>query len=426
MKRHSTYRAGQRLVATAMLSVAIAGTALAEDITLQWQATALTEAQYEPIWTKMVAAFEAKNPNVTIEPIMVPRADNWTKFVTSAQARQAPCVVSVPIPTAAYNGYLMSVQDMWDQEPDSYKAVWSDGSLGALRFEGELYGLPFYAGIYGEIYNRAMVEAAGLDPESPPSTWDEYLVWAKALTGEDHWATTVLAGPTDTTTRVLLSWIYSNGGRAFNEDLTEATFAKDPKALEAIKFYLALASEHAVTAPAPATLNYNEQTILFAQEKIATMRNAYWGLAKVLGDNPSLADQILVTAPPANAPDARTVATLTTMSISANCAYPKEAWEFVKFMNEPEWAVQMVAAANWMPLRNDLLDRPEISGDPIVQKFLDMGATALTIPLATPAWEQIASKDVVEAVQRALQNPDQVDQIFADLDVLVTERLNDN
>jgi len=406
-------------------SVLLIGSAFAQDVTLQWQSTALTEAQYEPIWTEMVAAFEAENPNINIEPIMVPRADNWTIFVTSAQARQAPCVVSVPIPTAAYAGYLMSIQDLWDAESEEYRAVWAQDGFDALRYEGELYGMPFYAGIYGEIYNRRLIEAAGLDPDNLPQTWDEYLEWSLALTGDNQWATTVLAGPTDTTTRVLLSWIYSNGGRAFNDDLTEATFASDSRSLEAIEFYVALATEHDVAAPGPATINYNEQTILFAQERIATMRNAYWGLAKVLGDNAELEGEILVAAPPSNSPDARAVATLTTMSISSNCEHPEEAWEFIKFMNEPEWTARMVTDANWMPMRNDLADIPEIANDPIVNTFLDIGATALTIPLATPAWEQIASRDVVTALQRALEEPDRVVEIFTELDTLVTERLND-
>jgi ABC-type glycerol-3-phosphate transport system substrate-binding protein len=134
---------------------------------------------------------------------------------------------------------------------------------------------------------------------------------------------------------------------------------------------------------------------------------------------------LLVAPPPANSEDARSVATLTTMSISSNCAYPAEAWKFIKFMNEPQWTSQMVAAANWMPMRNDLLDDEQIASDPIVQTYLEIGSTALTIPLATPAWEQIASKDVVEAVQRALQEPDRVEEIFTELDAVVTQRLND-
>ena len=323
--------------ALASLAFGLATTTVqAQDVTIEWMSSALTEAQYEPIWKDVVADFEAAHPGVKIEPVLVARKDVWTKFVTSAQAGVAACVVQVPMPTAAYNGYLMPLDTFWEAEPDSYKAVWSEGSLSAARYKGELYALPFYAGIYGEVYNADLVREAGLDPAEPPATWDEYLTWAKALTGEDHWATAILAGPTDTTTRVLLSWIHSNGGRAFNEDLTEATFASDPRALEAIKFYLALETEHQVTAPGSAALNYAEQTVLFAQRKIATMRNAYWGLAKVLGDAPDLEGKLVVAAPPANSPDARTVATVATMSVSANCEHPEEAWEFIKFMVEPE------------------------------------------------------------------------------------------
>lgn len=415
-------------MAGALATTALAGLstqALSESITLQWQSSVLTEAQYAPVWQAMVAEFEAQNPDIKIEPILVPRADNWTKFVTAAQARQAPCVVVVPVPTAAYNGYLLPLDQFWDNEPEAYRAVWPETALGVVTFDEQLYGLPFYAGIYGEVYNRSMVEAAGLDPDNPPQTWDEYLEWAQALRTDDTYATVILGGPTETTTRLLLSWIHSNGGSAFNEDLTEATFASNPKSLEAIKFYLGLASEHDVVPEGAATTNYAEQTVLFAQEKIGTMRNAYWGIAKVLGDNAELEDDIIVAPVPGNSPDAHTSATVTTVSISSNCEHPEEAWEFIKFMNEPQWAVQMVSTSNWMPLRNDLLDHPAVAGDPIVQEFLKMGSTALTLPLPTPAWSQIARVDVVEAVQRAIQEPDRVEEIFTELDVLVTQRLND-
>ena len=412
-------------VSALAMSVATPGAAQAQEIVLQWQATSLSEAQYEPIWKAVVAEFEASNPGVKIEPVLVPRADNWTKFVTAAQARIAPCLVSVPVPTAAYNGYLMPLDEFWASEPDSYKAIWSSASLGAGRFEGKLYGMPHYAGIYGEVYNSDLVRAAGLDPENPPETWAEYLEWSQKLKTDNHDALAILAGPTETTTRVLLSWIYSNGGKPFNEELTESYFSTDPKTVEAIKFYLGLEIEHGVTSPGSAATNYAEQTVLFAQGKIASMRNAYWGVAKVLGDSPDLRDKLVVSPPPTNSPDGRTVATVTTTSISSNCEYPQQAWDFIKLLNEPQYAVQMVSTSNWMPLRNDLLDMPEVANDPIVQTFLDMGANAVTIPLPTPAWTQIASKDIVDAVQRILQEPDRIDAILAELDETVTDHLQD-
>lgn len=414
-------------VATALVLVGLGQTpATAQEIVLQWQSDNLTEAQFEPIWRDMIAEFEAERPNITIEPVIVARKDGWTKFVTAAQARQAPCLVSVTeLHTAADNGYLMSLEKFWNAEPEEWRQAWSEQTLEGGRWNGELFGLPVWGGIYAEIYNRDLVEAAGLDPSNPPVTWEDYREWATALTGPNQWATAVLGGPTDTTARVLLTWIYSNGGEPFNEDMTEATFAKDPKSLEAIKFYLSLAEE-GLAAPGGTTTNYLEQTNMFAQGRIATMRTAYWAIAKVIGDNPNMEGKMFVAPNPRNIDQpAPTVATMNTASISSNCEYPEEAWEFIKFESEPKWAIARARSANWVPLRSDLLDDPEITSDPQLAKFLEIGSTARTYPPRHPAWADIAGTDIVDAVQAALLAPDNVDAIFTELDAKVTRKLQE-
>jgi multiple sugar transport system substrate-binding protein len=413
------------MAAASLGTVLVATQAGAADVVLQWQTANLTEAQFEPVWKQMIAEFEASHPGVKIEPVLVARKDHWTKFVTAAQARQAPCVVSVDVATAAYNGYLMPLDEYWQAEPDSFQNAWSEDVLKAARFEGELYGVPSWGGVYAEVYNRELVEKAGLDPSNPPKTWDEYLAWAKKLTHEDQWATAVLGGPTDTTTRVLLAWIYSNGGEPFDADMTDARFAEDPKSLEAIKFYLGLATDASVAAPGATTTNYLEQTNLFAQGKIATMRNAYWSIAKVVGDNPEMAGKMFVAFPPMHADQKATLATMTADSISSNCEHPDEAWEFIKFNNEPKWAIQRAKVANWLPLRSDLLNEPEIKEDAMLAQFLEIGQYARTYPLPHPAWAEIAAKDVVEAVQAALLEPARTEEIFKALDEKLDTKLND-
>ena len=403
--------------------VAFAAAAQAQTV-LQWQTANLTEKQFEPVWKQMIAEFEAANPGIKIEPVLVARKDHWTKFVTAAQARKASCLVSVDLTTAAYNGYLMPLDDLWAKEPEAFRKAWSEDVLKAARWKGKLYGLPIWGGIYGEVYNTELVKAAGLDPAKPPATWDEYLTWAKALTGKDRWATAILGGKTDTTTRVLLTWIYSNGGEPFNADMTEATFAKNPKSLEAIKFYLGLAKQ-GLAAPGPTTTNYLEQTVLFAQGKIATMRNAYWAMAKVQEDNPALKGQMIAALPPSNVRNAPTLATMTPSSISAGCSAPEAAWKFIKFEAEPKWSVMRARVSNWMPLRSDMLDNPDIKSDPMLVTFLKIGQNARTYPLPHPAWADIAANDIVDAVQKALLQPDQIDAIFKDLDIKLTKKLND-
>ncbi len=404
---------------------AVAGIASAQQsVVLQWQTANLTESQYEPVWKDTIKEFEAANPGVKIEPVLVARKDHWTKFVAAAQAKKAPCIVSVDLTTAAYNGYLLPLDKYWNAEPAEFKRAWTDDMLSASKWKGQLYGLPIWGGTYAEIYNRDAVQKAGLDPTKPPKNFNEYLAWGKKLSGNDHWFTAVLGGKTDTTTRVLLTWIWGNGGEAFNKDMTEATFAKDAKSLEAIKFYLGLARQ-GVAAPAPTTTNYLEQTNLFAQGKIASMRNAYWSMAKVVGDNPALAGKMFVATSPSNVPNAPTLATVTASSISSSCANPDVAWKFIKFDAGRKWAIQRAKVSNWMPLRNDLADDPEIKSDPLLAQFVRIGQNARSYPLPHPAWAEIASNDIVDAVQKALLAPEKTDEIFRDLDTRLTKKLRD-
>ncbi len=397
----------------------------AEPIVLQWQTANLVEKQFEPIWKQMIGEFEQANPGVHIEPLLVARKDHWTRFVTAAQARRAPCIVEVDTVPAAYNGYLRPLDDFWQAAPPDFRAAWSDDVLNGARWEGKLYGVPVWGGVYGEIYNRAMVVAAGLDPAKPPQDWNQYLTWMKALTKPgQQWGTAITAGSTDTTTRSLLTWIWSNGGEAFNANMTEATFASNPKSLAAIHFYIDLIRQ-GLAAPGAITTNYLEQTNLFTQGKIASMRTAYWAIAKVEGDNPALHNQMFVAAPAATIPNPPVLFTQATASISASCDHPKEAWAFIEFENQPKWAVMRAKVADWLPLRHDLVNDPQIQSDPDMVAFLKMAQYARAYPLPTPIWADIAANDIVGAVQKAILAPDQIDQIFHELDTKLTRKLKE-
>ena len=48
-------------------------------------------------------------------------------------------------------------------------------------FEGRLYGWPFLLDVIVQGWNAELVERAGLDPTTPPATWDEYVEKARTL-----------------------------------------------------------------------------------------------------------------------------------------------------------------------------------------------------------------------------------------------------
>jgi raffinose/stachyose/melibiose transport system substrate-binding protein len=60
-------------------------------------------------------------------------------------------------------------------------ATMPPGVLAPYTVDGRVYGLPFHTGTLGIWYNRALFAGAGLDPDDPPETWDEFLRAVAAL-----------------------------------------------------------------------------------------------------------------------------------------------------------------------------------------------------------------------------------------------------
>lgn len=61
------------------------------------------------------------------------------------------------------------------------------GNWEVIQYQGTIYGVPGFECFVrrGLEYNSHLVEEAGLDPDNPPVTWDELMVWHEALTKFD-------------------------------------------------------------------------------------------------------------------------------------------------------------------------------------------------------------------------------------------------
>jgi multiple sugar transport system substrate-binding protein len=56
-------------------------------------------------------------------------------------------------------------------------------SMSSAQDDGSLYFLPYQSYAYVWYYNKALFEEAGLDPEAPPTTWEELVSTCEALKG---------------------------------------------------------------------------------------------------------------------------------------------------------------------------------------------------------------------------------------------------
>lgn len=84
-------------------------------------------------------------------------------------------------------GVLVPIEDMVANSGIVQQSEYLEGTWNDAFFEGTMYGVPANEGFirYGLNYNTRMVEEAGLDPDSPPVTWEDCLVWHEALTKFD-------------------------------------------------------------------------------------------------------------------------------------------------------------------------------------------------------------------------------------------------
>ncbi|QEO09779.1 ABC transporter substrate-binding protein [Protaetiibacter larvae] len=138
------------------------------------------------------AQFEKDNPGIDV--IGVEYEWKAPTFTAQLAAGSLPDVFTVPFTdakTLLENGQLMDVTA--EVKDLGYADKFNPIILDAVKdSSGNIFGFPRQAYALGLQYNRALFEEAGLDPDSPPTTWDEVREYAKQIaekTGKAGYAT---------------------------------------------------------------------------------------------------------------------------------------------------------------------------------------------------------------------------------------------
>jgi multiple sugar transport system substrate-binding protein len=83
-----------------------------------------------------------------------------------------------------YSEYLVPIDDIW--ENTSLKEEdFNPNTMEVCKTDGTLYAIPFQQSLYYMYWNKDLFEQAGLDPESPPQSLEEWAEYASLITNED-------------------------------------------------------------------------------------------------------------------------------------------------------------------------------------------------------------------------------------------------
>ena len=132
--------------------------------------------------------FEAQNPNVIVNAYSTNADSDYEEVFLSAldnaDLGEAPNVVQVEerlTQQAIDFGYFVPISDIATDEQLATLEDVQPSILSFYQIDGQLWGMPWNASNPILYYNQNTFDAAGLDPEHPPRTFDDVLAACEAI-----------------------------------------------------------------------------------------------------------------------------------------------------------------------------------------------------------------------------------------------------
>lgn len=133
--------------------------------------------------TDLVNRYNEENTDgITVE--MDISSDFDSQLSTAFAAGTGPTMIlSSSAYRFTYGDYMQNVSDIFDKT-NLNKEDFIQSYLDYCSEGDDLYFVPFQIVGYYMYWNKDLFQAAGLDPETPPATWDEWAEYAQKLTDE--------------------------------------------------------------------------------------------------------------------------------------------------------------------------------------------------------------------------------------------------
>jgi multiple sugar transport system substrate-binding protein len=157
--------------------------ASAGDVTLElWWLGDLEAPGIEPWMDETIGLFQEQYPNVTVNATLY---DTGTWIQTQQTACQGQTGADLWYNWAG----TWSLEPAWKGCTVPNETVLAPEDIAAnpltqeTLFEGQTWDFPLYRFVYPIVYNKTLFEQAGLDPETPPATWEDFIAAMDALQG---------------------------------------------------------------------------------------------------------------------------------------------------------------------------------------------------------------------------------------------------
>ncbi|MGS0562210.1 extracellular solute-binding protein [Microbacterium aurugineum] len=347
----------------------------------------LSNNEQEVAWgTAVVEAWNAEHPDEQVKAQEIPAGSSSEEAITAAiTAGTAPCLVYNVAP-AAVSGWVKQggLVDLSAIDGGADYITDRGGDVDAYASDGSFYQLPWKSNPVMVMYNKAVFEAASIDPEDPQmNTYDSFLEGSRAIV-DSGVQSAIWPAPTSEFYQPWFDfyplYLAETDGTMLVED-GKATFDSDAGRTVS-EFWKTFYDEK---------LSPNEASTDDAMSAGTTAMQLAgpWAI-------PSYADTVDVGFMPVPTSDGRenptTFADSKSVSMFTACENQGTAWEFLKFSTSEESDGQLLEATGQMPMRTGLTDAygDYFAANPNYVAFAEQAektADVPSIPNSVEAWQ---------------------------------------
>jgi len=316
---------------------------------------------------EMAKAFNDSQTQCSVEPIYQGSYDDaLNKLKAGLQSKDTPAVMQLyDIGTRLMVDLevIKPVQDFIDAENYDVSDL-EPNVLAYYTVEGKQASMPFNTSTPMLYYNKDMFAAAGLDPDSPPRTFEEVWDAARVLTQKDDNGNVTVSG----FSMSIYGWFfeqylavsggyYVNNGNGRDALATEATF-NGPEGVALMEWWKGMYDEGlmgnygSVNADVR-TAFYAEQTAMFI-DSTAVLR----GAMDTVDGKFEIGTAYLPRPNEASFENSGTIIGGGSLWIIADRPAEEQncAWEFIKFQASPEQQAYWHTMSGYFPIRQTAYD----------------------------------------------------------------------
>ena len=351
---------------------------------------------------RVVALCEAELPNIEVTEVFKPWGDIWTANIAAVAAGSGMPDVIVSdrnqLRREAAEGIYMNLGEMASADGVDGSGFWEFTWNQSLH-DGDPYGIPFETDVRVLFYNKTLFEAAGLDPNDPPATWEELEAAADAID--------VVAANGDLE-RIAFSpligngppniWALENGHSWLDED--GHPVVDDPAVIEAADFIKSWIDRYGgfenlnrftQSFGAPPNDHFMSGGVAMKVDVAgyASQLVFYRPRMEIDGERVEI-DWGVAPIPAQTAEESTSDSGGFTLSIPSGAENPEAAWEFIKCATNPPAQTSWARDTYAIPNGPAAAYAPELMADPNWEFYIDaieaVPANNSTFVTAYPAW----------------------------------------